>query len=464
MKKIIVILILVVVGKLAAAQEFPIAIGNDNTFSGGAAFDGTNYLIGITGDLTSSDNITAQLVSAAGSLVGSRISLGRRGGDPVIAFDGSNYLVAWSNIAKDSIYGQFINPSGILSGSSFVIAYNINGHKQAERIIFGDNAYMVIYKNNDIIYGQCVGKLGNLIGSATQISQSAVNDNDIAFDGTNYLVVWAKRPTISTVADEDIYGQFISQSGVLVGANFIIDDGNYASDNPLSVSFDGSRYLVAFHEQAAAGGGWNLFAHFISTSGVVPPNRYTISDSTNKPGLAFTAFDGTNYLITWGEQYSTSNAVIKGNFFNPSGVPIGSEFNIFNRLGNKQPFYGAPMFNDNKFLVITTRVDTTSFSDGDVYGKFIQSSTTGITQYTSGSVVYNLYPNPTGDFFTLNIQNIDKVNARINIYDVVGNLVRSEKCIQNQQKINTENLSSGIYMVEVISDILIEKQKLIIQR
>lgn len=463
MKKII-FPILLLVANLTSAQEFPIATGSDNTFSAGAAFDGTNYLIGIQGDITNSNSITAQLVSASGSLVGSRISLGRRGVDPVIAFDGINYLIAWSNIAKDSIYGQFINTSGILSGSSFVIAHNINGHKQAERIIFGDNTYMVIYKNNDINYGQCIGKLGNLIGSPTQISQSAVNDNDIAFDGTNYLVVWAKRPTTSTVVDEDIYGQFISQSGALVGSNFIIDDGNYASDNPVSVSFDGSRYLTAFHEQAAAGGGWNLFAHFISTSGVVPSNRIIISDSTNKPGLAFTAFDGTNYLITWGEQYSTSNAVIKGNFFNPSGVPIGPEFNIFNRLGNKQPFYGAPMFNDNKFLVITTRVDTTSFSDGDVYGKFIQSSTTGITEKKNSNGVFALYPNPASDFITLNGANIGLSGTVINIYDVVGKLVSSEFFLQDQQQISVENLKAGIYLVEIRTNEMFEIQKLLIER
>lgn len=44
------------------AQEFPIAVGIDSTFTTSAAFDGTNYLIGILGDAVSSGSITAQLI------------------------------------------------------------------------------------------------------------------------------------------------------------------------------------------------------------------------------------------------------------------------------------------------------------------------------------------------------------------------------------------------------------------
>jgi hypothetical protein len=81
------------------------------------AFDGTNYLVGIIQD---DHNITAQLVSQTGTLVGPRISTGRTGGLPFVAFDGTNYLMVWSDDAtfpNDDIYGQFISPSGNLVGS-----------------------------------------------------------------------------------------------------------------------------------------------------------------------------------------------------------------------------------------------------------------------------------------------------------------------------------------------------------
>ena len=118
------------------AQELPIAVGDDDTFCGGGAFDGTNYCVMIWGDNASPYSITAQLVSPTGSLVGSRISLGRTGSNPVVAFDGSNYLAVWSDVFPrmasgdtngiGNLYGQFISPAGNLVGPSFTLVTGVN--------------------------------------------------------------------------------------------------------------------------------------------------------------------------------------------------------------------------------------------------------------------------------------------------------------------------------------------------
>lgn len=75
-----------------------------------------------------------------------------------------------------------------------------------------------------------------------------------------------------------------------------------------------------------------------------------------------------------------------------------------------------------------------------------------------------VYPNPASDFFTLHVENVDLTRTAINIYNTLGELVCSEKLLQDQQNIYVGNLNSGIYMVEVVSAERIEKQKLIIQR
>ena len=69
--------------------------GGNGVFSLSSAFDGTNYLVGIQGDQTVSYDISAQLVSFAGTPVGSLISVGRTGGAVWVAFDGTNYLMIW---------------------------------------------------------------------------------------------------------------------------------------------------------------------------------------------------------------------------------------------------------------------------------------------------------------------------------------------------------------------------------
>src|SRR5512140_711119 len=57
--------ILVGIALTATSQELPIAVDNDDTFSGGGTFDGTNYCLLIQGDNTSPYSITAQFISRA---------------------------------------------------------------------------------------------------------------------------------------------------------------------------------------------------------------------------------------------------------------------------------------------------------------------------------------------------------------------------------------------------------------
>ncbi|MDP1813622.1 MAG: LamG-like jellyroll fold domain-containing protein, partial [Leadbetterella sp.] len=311
------------------------------------------------------NSITAQMVSTSGSLIGNRISLGRTGKGPGVIYDGTNYLLVWFD-NYNAVYGQFVKTSGNIVGSPFLIAPESAVSGKGNGFAFGDSTFIIVRTKNNIHYAQRVSKSGNLIGTPIQTSMTEAGENAIAFDGKNYLIAFRDQ-----VYDKVIYGQFISESGELVGSNFIIDGGQYVSDNPVSIAFDGSRYLVAFHEQAADNNGWNLFARFVTPSGIVDPNRVTIRDSTYRPGMPQIAFDGTNYFITWVDNFFKPGSLIMGRYFNKAGIPINEAIKIFDSLGGKVPSYGIPTYGNNNFLIVTSRVSATNFTNGDVYGKFI---------------------------------------------------------------------------------------------
>ena len=75
-----------------------------------------------------------------------------------------------------------------------------------------------------------------------------------------------------------------------------------------------------------------------------------------------------------------------------------------------------------------------------------------------------LYPNPASDIVTLNLNNGLNADLTLNIYNVIGVLVKNEILKQNKRQINIGDLSNGIYLVEIKSKNFSEKQKLIIQR
>jgi hypothetical protein len=87
-----------------------------------------------------------------------------------------------------------------------------------------------------------------------------------------------------------------------------------------------------------------------------------------------------------------------------------------------------------------------------------------VTEQTTKNNEFSLYPNPASDIVTLNIENPSTADLTLNIYNVIGNLVKSEMLKQNQQQINIGNLSNGIYMVAIKSKDLTENRRLIIQR
>ena len=95
--------------------------------------------------------------------------------------------------------------------------------------------------------------------------------------------------------------------------------------------------------------------------------------------------------------------------------------------------------------------------------KTTNGGTTGVEENIVEEHI-NIYPNPASDLITLNIGNRNNANLTLNIYTIIGELVRSELLKQNQQKINIGDLTNGIYMVTIKSKDLTENQRLIIQR
>ncbi len=456
------------VSSIVTAQEFSIATGNTTTNLRGAAFDGTNYLIGIQGNESNPNTITAQMVSASGSLVGGRISLNTTGKGPLVSFDGSNYLLVWSDITN-AVYGQFVNTFGSLVGSAFVIAEAVPASGKGGCVAFGDSTYLMVRNKNDIHYGQVVNKSGTLVGTPIRISVNSAGENAMAFDGTNYLVVFRDLGN-----GKIIYGQFVSKSGILVGSNFIIDDGPYFSDNPVSVAYDGSRYLVAYHKQAANNNGWNLYARFVTPAGIVASSRITIRDSTYTPGVPLIAFDGTNYLIIWVDKLLTNSSVLMGRYFNKSGVPVKDAFPISQPVDDKVPYFGVPIFGSNKFLTVTFRVQTANFKIGDVYGKFIESSSTGLNEDEINLIpnIFSLsqnYPNPFNPSTIIKFSIPKSSFITLKVFDLLGRevatLVNEEKSWGNY-KINFDgsSLSSGIYFYRLQAGSFVDTKKFIFMK
>ena len=364
--------------------KFPIATTTAYEFAWGAAFDGSNWLVGIGTDqppVGGGNSDDAQFISQSGLQVGSLLQGGGNGQSPIVAYDGNNYLLLGGDCKTNpcSLVGRFVSPSGSLVNSFQITSGN---HGIAG---YGGGDYLVAYtyttanNNNDphVVYGRTVSPLG-AVGSEFIISTGygdLRNGKNIAFDGTNFLVVWNDDSN-----DYEIRGRFVSPAGV-PGTEFSINASTYPSDNimAMAVAFDGTNYLVVWTDEVSSGE-WDVFGQIVTPSGTLSGSVISISTAAGQQFFPQIAFDGTNYLVTWTDMRNDTDKDgvcasnegtcldIYGQYISKAATLEGSEFVINNDAGNQGG--GVAGFANGKYLVIVNDGLTNGHSN-DAYGVFV---------------------------------------------------------------------------------------------
>jgi len=358
----------------AARADFPIATGSAAI---GFAFDGTNYLVGIEDHTTSPPAIGGQRIDKDGNKVGSVISTGRNGISAYAAFDGANYLLVWEDDpggtgpGRFRIYGQFISPSGTKVGDAFPLSDSGINYDGVKTMAFGGGKYLVTYtrlidpaqgddSTNRYIAGRVVDPDGSM-GSEFRISTGYGKASDVAFDGTNFFVVWCEDQY-----DYEIRGRFVSPAGV-PGTEISVNAGPGYSDNPKSVAFDGANYLVVWNEQAVNNdeSTWDVYAQRVSTSGALVGGVITVTSEGGPQMVTTVAFDGVNYFATWVDMSSAWN--LYGQYIGKDGALAGGKTTVKTDATNK---IGGVGFAGGKYLALVNK--------GVVMGEDGISSVTGV--------------------------------------------------------------------------------------
>ena len=312
-------------------------IANGWTLASGA-YDGSNFLLGLETDTTNA-KVAVQLVSQSLATIGSPIALGRNGQSCCIsglAFDGTNYLVAWEEdqgIKNAShpflIYGQFISTSGVAVRSTFALTTAGIFFDGMNRLVYGGGKYLLTYTrmidpskgenpSNTYVAGRLVSPDGTL-GNEFRISAGSGSGGSVAFDGTNFLVAWEQAST-----DRALRARFVSPAGV-PGLEFslnvsLVMDGSA----PITLIANSTNYLVVWTRAADGSQGRQVQARRVSFSGELVGNVVTIESSRETRMAMGVTTDGSNYLIVW----TQLNGDSYGQYLNSAGVPVGSKAGI----------------------------------------------------------------------------------------------------------------------------------------
>jgi hypothetical protein len=294
------------------------------------AFDGTNYLVVWRDGRSGNWDIYGARVSPAGAVLDpGGIAISTAPGFqhyPALAFDGTNYLVAWQDGrsgAGDDIYSSRVSPAGAVLDPGGIAISTAAGNQGGPALAFDGANYLVAWgdwrSGAGDIYGTRVSPVGAVLdpgGIAISTAPIYQVSPALAFDGTNYLVAWQDGRSGGT--EFDIYGARVSPAGAVLDPGGIpISTAPRYQFLPPALAFDGSNYLVAWTDWRS--GQTDIYGARVSPAGaVLDPGGIAISTAPGFQELPALSFDGTNYFVAWDDTY----ADVYGARVNPAGAVL----------------------------------------------------------------------------------------------------------------------------------------------
>lgn len=242
------------------------------------------------------------LLAAAGSHGFQRVrDVGSDGTNYLVLWVDANDLVDDGLYSK--VYGQFVTGAGTLAGAEFV-ALSATAIHEDVAVAFGRTNYLVAWlqgtSGNYEAYCRTISPAGGL-GAVQKISITTSLDRNplaVGFDGTNYLVLWNCSTNYDGPGELMLYGRLVSQSGAPVSDELIMSTDRTGFPG---IAFDGANYLVLWAEDVMATN-HTVRARFIDRAGYpIGPVFVPLAPlGTNAPLFPYRGvlFAGGKFLLT----------------------------------------------------------------------------------------------------------------------------------------------------------------------
>ena len=190
---------------------------------------------------------------------GIRICTGPSGGGlhgPRVVYSEPYFLVVWEDgrNGNGDIYGARVDTSGIVLDPSGIAICDESRYQRTPSVGSDGTSYLIVWTDNrDGAYphirgarvdtsGMVLDSLGMVISDTTQREYGP----SLAFDGSNYLVVWTRE---WDGPDTDIYGTRMDVSGNVLDSPPIPISSAISYQRSPAVVFDGSHYFVAWEDR-----------------------------------------------------------------------------------------------------------------------------------------------------------------------------------------------------------------------
>jgi len=299
------------------------------------AFDGTNYLVVWEDERYGTTDIYGARIAPGGTVLdvtGFAISRAdRHQRNPSVIFGGTEYLVVWEDYRYSSydIFGARVTTDGTVLDTTGIAISTAAGYQLSPCVAYDGTNYLVAWEYQGVdydLYGARVSSAGTVLDpSGIAIATGPAHEYfpEIAFDGTNYLVAWRRFSSNFYY----IYGTRIAQSGIVLDPSGFLVSFSGATQGDPSIAFDGANYLVAWED--SRNGSNDIYAARVTPSGtVLDPAGIGVSTQASSQYSPAVTFNGDDFMIIWRDYRNTDTDIYgarvsqAGTVLDPAGIPV----------------------------------------------------------------------------------------------------------------------------------------------
>ena len=299
-------------GSLLDATGAPDDPGNVLVVSGAqgadVASDAEDFLV-VWGQ---GDRIVGMIVQADGTM-GSPFDIyqdvGFQQSDPSVAFDGTNYLVAWEDYAAGNgdVEAARVDPSGtVLDSTPITLSDGAESQSTTDVTSTGNGGWLVAWTDYSAdvdgdVFGTLVAANGTVAttdGGPLADTADTENGPHLASNGTDYLMSWWGAGVVQAAR--------IDSTGTVLDSPALVISGTATVLNAGGVVSDGSDYLVTWFTYAS-GVPEDSYTHGAIVAG--DDGAIDVADVEIGPFLegnisdtAAADFDGTDYVVLYGDE------------------------------------------------------------------------------------------------------------------------------------------------------------------
>ena len=298
---------------------------------------------------------------------------------PALAYDGTNFLSVWtdSRSGVGDVYGARMSPARVLQDAAGILVSTSSNQQQNASLAYDGTNYLVVWQDlragvTRDIYGTRVTPTGVVLDAAGITINAAANDQTVpvvAYDGTNYLVVWQDARVASNI---DIFGQRVSTGGSLVGSEISISGAQTGNQISPAVATDKTNSLVVWSDGRAGAGATDIYGARVTAAGaVLEPTGIPINTQAGVQASPAVAFDGTSqYLVVWQD---VATGAIRGAEVDMTGNPTPAAGFTISSAAALSPGAPAVACDGASHLVVWQDSRAANF---DIYGRQVVKGAT----------------------------------------------------------------------------------------